>query len=1028
MKYVASSISQMTDYDKYYVYTGHEEGMVTGCWYFWSGTEWLIGGDYQCGIDDIIETSSTMDEEGMPADAKAVGDMIVVSNTEPTSPHTELWIDPDTESVLVPTMDDIEGTYAKKSEVESTYARKAAVGSPLRAATASAMTDVTKIYVYTGSESGYTSGHWYYYDGSSWADGGVYNSTAFVTDKTLTGDGEAADAKVTGDEITNLKSAVNSLDSFCRKEVETVFSNNKTVPSTGMVSENHIIDCVIPAGTTYSIIINDPNGALGSGSFTLYVGSSDSQFTTYSGIVANTTYEFTTNVEIIAFSMYKSTTTGGTITVNVSYATPTENSLEERIDTEEKNVVDIYNKIDVINQFVTEEKCPNFTNPDLAYGGSINNNTGVITPSSDPYYKVSAKIECTPGETIYIYYSDNGTMKLRKSTVDKVAFYEQDGTFISIGYNEDSYTVPQDATYLVQQAPYQIMNNGVVGVFKQSLQALGDLWINYSDPTKHLKTDKTLSHVNEIADANAVGNIIGDTTDNYFKKYGDVVVAGNTSYVEKRYVITDFVAGYDYLIMIDSITGTEYANHLQIHLRNTSSAIYHTDTIRESENIRVSVRPTEETTEIILDFYPRAGGTAGTNVVATYSNVRIIENDFVEKINLKPTINLFDDLEVPSYYFEDSYIQNKADYIKREYTKVIDSGQGDGFIFITDTHWPENQQKSPSIIKYIKNRAFIPRLFHGGDLDRTDVNEEYVEIMKSAYNGETHYVVGNHELYYPTSTGGQAFIQLSAGKNNQIGNTKRNYYYVDNFQDNIRYVVLSVYDAPTPNDGDGAVDLFEDTQKNWLQNVALDVPDDFSVIIFVHYVVGYLGYYDSIALAISNVVDTAKENGTDIICLFTGHGHYDGLFNTTGGVPIVMTTCDKNMPWIKNGTNMEPWMNARVSGTINEQAFDVVLVDRANEYIKAIRVGYPSMDCYVGSTTDDFYDADIEERIVHYNKIDLSGSTTVTPMITPVSWESSNTSVCTISNGTVTEVGNGIAYVSAKSSSGELESWIISVG
>jgi len=209
MKYVASSKSQMTDYDKYYVYTGHEEGMITGCWYFWSGTEWLIGGDYQCGIDDIIETSSTMDEEGMPADAKAVGDMIVVSNTEPTSPHTELWIDPDTESVLVPTMDDIEGTYAKKSEVESTYARKAAVGSPLRAATASAMTDVTKIYVYTGSESGYASGHWYYYNGSSWADGGVYNSTAFVTDKTLTGDGEAADAKVTGDEITDLKSALN---------------------------------------------------------------------------------------------------------------------------------------------------------------------------------------------------------------------------------------------------------------------------------------------------------------------------------------------------------------------------------------------------------------------------------------------------------------------------------------------------------------------------------------------------------------------------------------------------------------------------------------------------------------------------------------------------------------------------------------------------------------------------------------------------------------------------------------------------
>ena len=55
---------------------------------------------------------------------------------------------------------------------------QAAVGSPLVANSASAMSDTTKIYVYTGSESGYANGHWYYYDGSAWTDGGVYNSTA----------------------------------------------------------------------------------------------------------------------------------------------------------------------------------------------------------------------------------------------------------------------------------------------------------------------------------------------------------------------------------------------------------------------------------------------------------------------------------------------------------------------------------------------------------------------------------------------------------------------------------------------------------------------------------------------------------------------------------------------------------------------------------------------------------------------------------------------------------------------------------
>lgn len=77
-------------------------------------------------------------------------------------------------------------------------ALQAAIGSPLVAATASAMTDHSKIYVYTGSESGYTAGHWYYWNGSAWTDGGVYNSTALETDKTLTVPNMAADAEVVG--------------------------------------------------------------------------------------------------------------------------------------------------------------------------------------------------------------------------------------------------------------------------------------------------------------------------------------------------------------------------------------------------------------------------------------------------------------------------------------------------------------------------------------------------------------------------------------------------------------------------------------------------------------------------------------------------------------------------------------------------------------------------------------------------------------------------------------------------------------
>ena len=86
---------------------------------------------------------------------------------------------------------------------------KTMVGAPLVAATSSAMTDHNKIYVYTGSQAGYTYGHWYYWNGSAWADGGVYNSIALETDKTLSVSDMAADAKVTGTDITGLMNIIN---------------------------------------------------------------------------------------------------------------------------------------------------------------------------------------------------------------------------------------------------------------------------------------------------------------------------------------------------------------------------------------------------------------------------------------------------------------------------------------------------------------------------------------------------------------------------------------------------------------------------------------------------------------------------------------------------------------------------------------------------------------------------------------------------------------------------------------------------
>lgn len=67
------------------------------------------------------------------------------------------------------------------SEIRNTQEQvKAFVGAPLVASSKAEMTDHTRIYVYMRStpETGMTNGDWYYWNGSNWISGGIYNSEA----------------------------------------------------------------------------------------------------------------------------------------------------------------------------------------------------------------------------------------------------------------------------------------------------------------------------------------------------------------------------------------------------------------------------------------------------------------------------------------------------------------------------------------------------------------------------------------------------------------------------------------------------------------------------------------------------------------------------------------------------------------------------------------------------------------------------------------------------------------------------------
>ena len=214
-----------------YLNAGHSVPLVINVNQYDSGEQWVFtlynadGTQYTPSTGAIVGIKS--DGLGIINSGSVVDGKVVINETQQMTAAVgkavfELVIDDGTHGTanFIVLVEEKPGNNADLSETDISMIEQAIeaasnikpYGSPLVASTVAGMTDHDKVYVYVGSETGYTSGNWYYWDGSAWTSGGVYNSVAVQTDTTLTLSGVAADAKKTGDEISDLKSAFSSFD------------------------------------------------------------------------------------------------------------------------------------------------------------------------------------------------------------------------------------------------------------------------------------------------------------------------------------------------------------------------------------------------------------------------------------------------------------------------------------------------------------------------------------------------------------------------------------------------------------------------------------------------------------------------------------------------------------------------------------------------------------------------------------------------------------------------------------------------
>ena len=305
---------------------------------------------------------------------------------------------------------------------------------------------------------------------------------------------------------------------------------------------------------------------------------------------------------------------------------------------------------------------------------------------------------------------------------------------------------------------------------------------------------------------------------------------------------------------------------------------------------------------------------------------------------------------IPSYYIE--HLQKKELQIRSNYEKC--GVHCDSFVFITDYHDTSNSGNSVNLIRHIMDNSPVGFVCLNGDLINDKPTKDLGRqslinvIQKFWYLSTDKFfvTVGNHEFNNAGNSESYRDRQLSISEVYSIINKKSETfirdvdgydYYVDNKAQKIRYYFI----------GSTIGSNSYSNSTKWIAESLAEIETGYSAIIFSHIglnsrasdwessfdkIVAILeAYKNHTAYTLDDINYDFSSKESDVIGIFSGHIHLDGEVTTTAGIPFIATTCD--------AYREEFGKLIRENGTITEQAFDVVQIDRINRKIYMTRIG-----------------------------------------------------------------------------------------